>query len=412
MVRPFRLILPAAVLVIAGFVLVVASTAFVKGPPVFVKGSPAAAATPPAPTNLRQVSSTDTSVKMAWDADASATKFEVSAALDSGFTEATTKQSGSKDATVTGLIANRTYYVRVRELLPVASDWSTVATATTAQLINVGSFNIKAQNNSGSCQSWSTRKSVVAKQIVDEKLDVVGLQEALYDNNRQGLLDALTKAGGSYGMTYLPTTKTGSGNRLLYNTKRVKLIGPSFDKFDDQEHGDERSVIWATFELVANKQRFIVFTSHLAPGASASLTKSQWSEVLADAKQYGAKLPTIITGDFNTSKFNKPADSMLPAMNNGGFGDVLGQTYKSYTVSGQRAVTKTNAWINSYNDCKRSVSGVDPANIGNNIDWIFASNSLKVPKWKTVAPRSGSTLTTPIASDHFMITAKFLIPIP
>jgi endonuclease/exonuclease/phosphatase family metal-dependent hydrolase len=90
---------------------------------------------------------------------------------------------------------------------------------------------------------------------------------------------------------------------------------------------------------------------------------------------------------------------------------VLGQTYRSYTTSGQRAKSKTYAYFNSFNDSKTKPSQVDKARIGNNIDWIFATNSLEIPAWRTyVHLNSNGTLKTPIASDHFLVAIQALLP--
>jgi endonuclease/exonuclease/phosphatase family metal-dependent hydrolase len=375
-------------------------------------GSPAGAEEPPpAPTNVRQLSSSPTSVKVAWDADVAATSFAVAYSSSADFSAEVTKQTSARELSVSGLKANESYHFRVRVLLPAVSAWSEAQTIKTAQLLRIASFNIKAQDDSGSCETWTTRRPAVVKDILNYRIDVVGLQEVITGARRRGLLDAVNKDGAHYAMTFPTGDTTGSGNRLLYNTDRVELISWGDRVFAQQVNNKTRRVIWGKFRLKSNQQKFVVFTTHLEPGATASLTKSQWNEVLNKAKGYVPAMPTIVTGDFNTSKWNKPADSMLPAMKDAGMGDVLGQKYRSYAVSGQRAQDKTDAWINSFNDCNRRVNGVDKDDIGNNIDWIFASNTLTVPKWKTVAHYSGSTLYTPIASDHFMISAQFLIPL-
>jgi len=403
-VRRIRLTVPAALLALLG------SLAF---------AAPARAELP-APTDLHQVASSPTSVKVSWTADPAATRFRISYATKSDFSDrGTNKETTSTTYTITGLTASTSYYVRVRIIsddgtVPLSAWSESLPGVKTAQSLRVASFNIKMQTNSGSCQSWTTRRPAVVRDILTENIDIVGLQEAIDDNRRQGLVDAVNADGAHYAMTYSPTDDTGAGNRLLYNTDRVELLNTPGDFiFTRQEDGDKRQVIWGWFRFKANQQKFVFFTTHLAPGGGESLTKSQWGQVLSLAKARGAdgKVPTIVTGDFNTSKFNKPADTMLSEMYDQGFGDVLGQTANSYRVSHQRAEIRTNAWINSFNDCDRDVGGVDRDDIGNNIDWIFASNNLSVPKWKTVANRDGLTLNTPIASDHFMITAKILIPL-
>ena len=101
-------------------------------------------------------------------------------------------------------------------------------------------------------------------------------------------------------------------------------------------------------------------------------------------------------------------------MRTAGYGDVLGQTYAS-SVSHPRAAVLDRAWVNSYNGYRRDArlySYEDAqSKIGNNIDWIFATNSLPVKKWVTAAPVSLSTfqLVGVIPSDHFLLQATLTV---
>ena len=386
--------------------------------------SAANAATLPTPSNVRALWATTSSAKVTWDVSGTAPIIRVAWSKTEDFASFTAKPTTSTVYTLTGLSANTTYFVMVRAESADKSehsDWSDVASFKTdqaPQLVRIGSFNIKDPDTTGgSCGPWDGRKAGVAADIVASKADVVGIQEAYEQKDRDSLMAAIQAAGGTYAMT-LPTSDGGGwDNRLLYNPSRVTLIETHHEAFAKQDgEGRDREVVWATFELKSNHNRFMVFTTHLEPGATAAVTKAQWDSIRWRAQNYsvvdGARLPVFVVGDFNTSKFHPPADYMLPAMKKAGFGDVLGQTYRSYTVSGQRAKTKTDAWINSFNDCRRSIGdySVSKSRIANNVDWIFASNDLAIPAWKTTVHLSGSTLKTPIPSDHFMISIQALIP--
>jgi endonuclease/exonuclease/phosphatase family metal-dependent hydrolase len=232
-------------------------------------------------------------------------------------------------------------------------------------------------------------------------------------------MDALKEAGGdAYEYTLAEGRhgyENGWDNRLVYNSDRVALINSAHVPFKAQDgSGLPREFVWGTFESKVNRHRFLVYTTHLEPGGTAELKKAQWDQIRANAvvnrKVDGKTLPVFIVGDYNTSKFRQPADVMLPKMKSSGFGDVLGQTYRSYTVVGQRAKTKSFEYYNSFNDCKTSPSRVNKGRIGNNIDWIFATNSLQIPAWRTLVRLNGSVLQTPIPSDHFLISIQALLP--
>jgi endonuclease/exonuclease/phosphatase family metal-dependent hydrolase len=384
---------------------------------VFVAMSSAEAAEPPA--NLRVISTTSFTVKLAWDPVATATGYTVSYSKESDFDpELGQKNTNEPSFTLTGLTRQTAYFVRVRSTSVVTdSDWSPRIRATTGPIVmRVGSFNIKQPDeDTAMCGSFSAR----ARDIVASKVDVLGIQEAYQGSDRVHLMEAIADAGGDdYKYTLGEGAhgwENGWDNRIVYNSARVDLINSAHVPFKTQDgSGLPREFVWGTFELKTNRHRFLVYSTHLEPGGSASLKKAQWDQIRANALRNqlvdGKTLPVFIVGDFNTSKFREPADVMLPKMKGSGFGDVLGQTYKSYKVSGQRVKSTAYVFFNSFNDCKLRPSRVDAGRVGNNIDWIFATNSLQIPEWRTWVRWSGSGLQTPIASDHFLVTIKALLP--
>ena len=80
-----------------------------------------------------------------------------------------------------------------------------------------------------------------------------------------------------------------------------------------------------------------------------------------------------------------------------------------------RAESVENGWINSFNGYRRDVSKyaypTRHDKVGNGVDWIFATNSLRVKKWKVVIDFNPSTLqvTGVIPSDHCMLSAIIVL---
>jgi hypothetical protein len=375
----------------------------------------------PAPANVRVTASSTSILRLAWDEVSGAPAYTVEYSKDSDFDPTADGTTTSTSISISGLPKQTTFYVRVRASATdqeALGDWSEPIQAKTGpMLIRIGSYNIKQPDkDTAACGNFAGR----ARDIVDSKVDVLGIQEAYQGSDRTDLMAAIRNAGGSTYAITLPEGPHGTDNgwdsRLVYNAARVDLIDSQHAAFATQDNeGTPREYVWATFELKSNRHRFIVYTTHLEPGGTVALKKAQWDEVRSSAAKKsvvdGKTLPVFITGDFNTSKFRQPADTMLPKMKSSGFGDVLGQTYRSYTTSGQRAKSKTYAYFNSFNDCKTKPSRVDKARIGNNIDWIFATNSLEIPAWRTyVHVNSNGTLKTPIASDHFLVAIQALLP--
>jgi len=379
--------------------------------------SSAEAAEPPA--NLHVTGTTSFTVSLAWDPVVTATGYTLSYSKESDFhPELGRKDTNEPSFRISGLTRQTGYYVRVRSTSVVSnSDWSKPIRATTGPIVmRVGSFNIKQPDkDTALCGNFPAR----ARDIVASKVDVLGVQEAYQGSDRVDLMDALTAAGGSKYAITLPEGnygwENGWDNRIIYNTERIALINSAHVPFKTQDgSGLPREFVWGTFEMKTNRHRFLVYTTHLEPGGTAELKQAQWDQIRANALRNqvvdGKTLPVFIVGDYNTSKFRHPADVMLPKMKGSGFGDVLGQTYKSYEVSGQRAKSMAYEYFNSFNDCKIRPSRVDAGRIGNNIDWIFATNSLQIPEWRTWVRWKGSGLQTPIASDHFLVTIKALLP--
>jgi hypothetical protein len=100
-----------------------------------------------------------------------------------------------------------------------------------------------------------------------------------------------------------------------------------------------------------------------------------------------------------------------------GYGDVLDQHFQTSNAVAPRAQSRVNAWIGSSNRFDRDVRtfsyyAAPATKIGNNIDWIFATNELVVKEWKTVVDFDPDTLqvTGVLPSDHNMVRATLTIP--
>jgi endonuclease/exonuclease/phosphatase family metal-dependent hydrolase len=125
--------------------------------------------------------------------------------------------------------------------------------------------------------------------------------------------------------------------------------------------------------------------------------------------------PTVSVGDFNVTKYNRMARTMLPAMRRARIGDVLNQKYRVNPGRHVRARSRVNAWLNTYNRLSRNVRrfGYERARrkIGNGIDYIFASNRLRVLQYKVVCHFNRRTLRVRgiLPSDHNMIRATIRI---
>ena len=312
--------------------------------------------------------------------------------------------------------------------------------------VRVGSFNVvgvQADAKAGGEQAvWKLRRPKVVSQILAQKLDVVGVQElnqsSVYKsqltygaNQYLDLRGALNAKGGHYALTntnayncvrpastykcvYKDQDSSGD-NRILYDTTRVSLVKQGAITYASHAAGKpQRYLAWAVLKMKATGKSFFFTTTHLDPYSIPART-AQWDELIAQTNALKGNLPVVSTGDFNTSKFSAYADTYLPKMKSNGYGDVVGQVPNKNTVPYPRAESLRRAWVSSFNGFRRDVKdfGYDDARekIGNGIDWVFASNQLRVKAWEVVVDMNTTTLQVKgtIPSDHTLVRATLVL---
>lgn len=377
-----------------------------------------------APTGVRGIVSTATRLQIAWNDVPKAFAYRVQVAPRNNFVGedviSVIKQEPAtpKPLVIPNLDARTRYHVRVSVVdraLKQQSDWSTPATYVTKgpMRLSVGTYNV---HNPG--DDWGERGPLVADGIVSEKLGVLGVQEVYRRSERHSLLGyvnakAVEAVGAPvYGMIPGPDSELGYDNRILYDTRILELLTSGGKRYDHQVGDGEvdRWFAWATFRHRSSGWGFLFVTTHLAPDNDYADLR-QWQELVkhVNALKAAAKVPwVVVAGDFNTTKLEQPADVMLPVMQANGYGDVLGQKFRSYGVSGARAKVKKDAHLRSFNGFRRDIDDYsrDEDQNGNGVDWIFASNDLAVPYYRVYARYDDDgRLLEPIPSDHFLVRA-------
>ena len=314
--------------------------------------------------------------------------------------------------------------------------------------VRVASFNLFGINNdassAGERRPWRERRPAVVRQVMGEQADVVGLQEAnqsttytaqlnygatQYDD----LVGALGAAGGHYAVTNASsyncqkaTSSTGcvpvyrgasNSTRILYNTDTLQLVTQGAMRYEAQAAGKiDRYLAWGVFRVKATGGEFFFANTHL-DSYETSVRVAQWRELIARVNLLKNGRPVVVVGDFNTTKFSSWAADLLPRMQAEGYGDVLDQQYDRAEIASPRARSLVNAWVSSSNHFARDVHDFSynkdrGTKIGNNIDWVFASNGLAVKEWKTVVDFDPQSLVVDgvIPSDHCMVRATLVIP--
>lgn len=431
------------------------------------------------PTGLGITSRVSDALGVAWTPSEGAVKYELQRSTVADMAGATTTQTTTNDLTVKPLDAQTDYWFRVRAVssMGLPSAYTPIVKGTTTptgqpdpsavdtdlRVANFNVFGIDADANVGNRKVWATRKPEVAKDIVDNRADVVGLQEAnqstVYYAANSGmtqyfdLLNAVNARGVRYALANnknyncerfvssencVKTDQGASrGVRILYNTATLSLQQQGSLMYQHQTGSVERYLAWATFRVKANGAVVLFVTTHLQPfdrDVQVSTRVAQWGELISWVQTKRSELggvPVAITGDFNTTKNTDYAADTLPAMKNAGFGDVLNQEFNVNPIAEPRAETTVNGWVNTRNGWSKDLRGntdegqpwtyhqdrLEPRatqRTGNNIDWIFASNELRVKEWKVVVNYDPTTLmvSRTVPSDHNMVRATLVLPPP
>ncbi len=319
---------------------------------------------------------------------------------------------------------------------PYPIGWTKVDSATPvpgSYDLDVASFNISVilGDSSTAHAPWSTRRAKVARELLGQQPadqpgpspDVIALQEA--DTSRK-LADGVTTqytdlvhALNTYATGadhYSAIAGIAAATHLVYNDATVRLVRGGALKWDAQESvvDGARYMFWGIFETRATGDRFFFASNHLET-ASETVRRQQWQQLIRDVPTMAGGLPIVLGGDFNSPRkaTNPTAGVMLPKMYDAGFGDVLGQNGPGMVhVVGNRTRSIVRGNIFSLNRWRRNMNHYASSNdIGQSIDYLFATNRLVVKRWQMVVDDAKDfSLDGTIPSDHNLIKATIRLP--
>lgn len=309
--------------------------------------------------------------------------------------------------------------------------------------LDVASYNISGINNDEPARfaRWAQRKDKVAEQLlgqnpadqVSHRPDVIALQEANSGTTYGGLTQytdlvaTLNRHATTSDHFAAITGITSLSTRIAYNDRTLSLVKAGAVKWSAQETKVDglRYMAWAIFQVKSTGARFFFGSDHLET-ASESVRRQQWQQLIHDVPGLAGGLPVILGGDFNSPRGaesrcanlpNPTGNVMLSKMQAAGFGDTLGQLRCTTrpSVSGARAQHVVNGNFNSVNGFVPRLNHYSNGTIGQDVDYIFASNNLRVLDWAMVLDKTktGSdeyTLQGVIPSDHNLIKAVITLP--
>jgi len=409
------------------------------------------------PASVQVSPSGATKIAAGWKSRGSGLTYQLDYSESASFSAAQSVFTTGTTTTLTGLAEKTTYHVRLRvvaaaktnssALSSFSAPASTTTTAAPASTLRVGSYNIKCANcysalpNEG---TWYQRRDAVVKNILAQKLDVLGLQEAsqgwLKDANGKPVslsqFEDLTKRLGSpYKLTNTnrnncvksstPTNcayrdqGASQGTKIVYNSATLSLVDQGSKLLSRVgTTGGDRYVAWAVFEQKATGKRFFFADTHLESKADASgsstyftLRVQQTREILEVVKASGRGLPTYVVGDFNSHKWTVPANGPYDTMRAAGFIDPIGNAYRTTkTTPGAIVEKRIRTNFSSYNGYARKAPSFSYIN-GTYLDYIWVSPKIEVPEWETVVDvDSSGDFVGVIPSDHNLVRATTTLP--
>lgn len=184
-----------------------------------------------------------------------------------------------------------------------------LATTSGCTKLRVMSFNVRLPVESDGINRWEARRDIAAAAIRRERPDVIGTQEL---HKRQG--DDLIARLPGYDWFGIDRRGGHADEHMgvLYNRRTLRLVEsgqfwlsdtPDVPGSISWNHPYPRMVTWAIFERTKDKRRFRFLDTHLPYRAEDEAARTKGAAMIVGrlATLPGADLPTVLTGDFNTT---------------------------------------------------------------------------------------------------------------
>ena len=224
--------------------------------------------------------------------------------------------------------------------------------------LTVISFNIRVGNAKDGTNSWEYRYPTSALMVLDQKPDIVGLQEALHDQVIY-LKNALAPEYKMIGVGREDGDKKGEHMEMLYNKKTVSVL--KWGTFWLSETPDKASMGWdaacirtATWALMKEKKsgkKFYMVNTHLDHvGVEA---REKGLQLICDriAEMNKDGLPMVLTGDFNMEVSDPAMAPVKKTMKNARTTAVKTDDHFSYNGWGKAATTIDYVWYSGFSSC-------------------------------------------------------------
>jgi endonuclease/exonuclease/phosphatase family metal-dependent hydrolase len=285
--------------------------------------------------------------------------------------------------------------VRTAQIIVSAPECVNVLIAVTqfreASSLNVMTYNVRYDNEGDGVNRWSNRKDVAAQIILNEDIDIVGMQEVL--NNQLNDLKARLTGYNNIGVGRNGGTN-GEYSPIFYKTDRFTVISsgtfwlsetPDVIGSKGWDGAHPRIATWAVLEDRANQSRLLVVNTHIDHQGSTAQQEGVKLIMSRIGTMRQNTLPVLLTGDFNMT----PTNANIVYITNP-------------STPNHLLHTKTLARVTSGPEGTVHGFGATPEPQRNFIDYIFVSEQTEVLS-HSVLP---DMLNNIYLSDHAPVVAK------
>jgi endonuclease/exonuclease/phosphatase family metal-dependent hydrolase len=177
--------------------------------------------------------------------------------------------------------------------------------------LKVMTWNIRLDTPDDGSNQWKYRKDGLCEEILKRKPDVLGVQEAMFNQMKD--MRRQLKGYKSLGVGRDDGKKGGEFSAIFFQKNKLKAIRsgtfwlsgtPDVPGSRGWDAACNRVVTWAEFEQKSTGKHFIAFNTHFDHVGEEARVQSALL-IIKKMGELAGKLPVILTGDFNVTSKSK-----------------------------------------------------------------------------------------------------------
>ncbi len=263
--------------------------------------------------------------------------------------------------------------------------------------IRMMTFNIRLNTPSDSLNAWRYRKDMVASMIHFHKADIIGVQEALWDQVQD--MEKRLPEYARIGVGRDDGQKAGEFMAIYYRKNRFYPLehGTFWLSESPEKPGKgwdaacNRTVTWCRFKDTKTRKEFFHFNTHFDHMGEIARRESAVL-LLKKIAEMAGNLPVVVTGDFNSKPDSEPYKILINGIDQADHLKLINS--KQVSRFPHHGSDGTFNWFQI-------------ANLANDqpIDYIFIKNKIDVIYHGTLT----DTFNGKFPSDHMPVLAEISI---